>query len=180
MKDTIPVAFQSSCYKWAHRVRQRRKLRAEFPGQLLLGFVFVARRPEDQPGKNTLVSLSLLLLLLSLFLLFSQEPLGAWKYSNPSFLYCLAPLHRLASSCLEGWRCGHECCSSRCSSQISSSHFLLLIWLSLALSPYDFLSLSFPPSSVTSLWFSPLDIPLSFSWSSLYSLFSSAVLHIRS
>lgn len=51
MKDTIPVAFQSSCYKWAHRVRQRRKLRAEFPGQLLLGFVFVARRPEDQPEK---------------------------------------------------------------------------------------------------------------------------------
>lgn len=117
---------------------------------------------------------------LALFLLFSQEPLGAWKYSNPSFLYCLAPLHRLASSCLEGWRCGHECCSSRCSPQISSSHFLLLIWLSLALSPCDFLSLSFPPSSVTSLWFSPLDIPLSFSSSSLYSLFSSAVLHIRS
>ena len=51
MKDTIPVAFQSSCYKWAHRVRQRRKLWAEFPDQLLLGFVFVARRPEDQPEK---------------------------------------------------------------------------------------------------------------------------------
>lgn len=105
-----------------------------------------------------LVSLSLLLLLLSLFLLFSQEPLGAWKYSNPSFLYCLAPLHRLASSCLEGWRCGHECCSSRCSSQISSSHFLLLIWLSLTLSPCDFLSLSFrPPPSLpfdSLLWIS--------------------------
>lgn len=26
-------------------------MRAEFPGQLLLGFVFVARRPEDQPEK---------------------------------------------------------------------------------------------------------------------------------
>lgn len=43
--------------------------------------------------------------------LFPQKPVGAWKYCNPSFLYCLVPLYLFAFSCLEGWRWGNKSCS---------------------------------------------------------------------
>ena len=143
MKDTIPVTFQSSAQLLLYigralRVRQRRKLRAEVCRSTSAGLRLCsseAWRPAGEICCFLFPSFSSR----SLFFLFSQEPLGAWKYSNPSFLYCLAPLYRFASSCLEGWRCGHECCSSL----LSPSPFFLNFLPSFSAS-YLALSLSHP------------------------------------
>lgn len=86
--------------------------------------------------------------------LFPQKPVGAWKYCNPSFLYCLVPLYLFAFSCLEGWRWGNKSCSFHFSLFLKFPLLLYFVFLFAVFTAYR------PPSSHQVILFLLCHFPL--------------------